>query len=81
VARDQDRLGRAVPLADDADGLDDRQRDRGELAEEPVLALREPLRELLQRVERPVIADEANDVPADPAHDLDEAVRFPLLER
>lgn len=39
----------------------------GEISQEPVLASREPRRQLLQRVESVAVADEANDVPVDPA--------------
>jgi hypothetical protein len=52
-----------------------------EPGEQPVLARREPRRQLLQREERLAEPCEANDVAADPALDLDEQLRRPLLER
>ena len=81
VAREQHRLVARAALADDADRLDRRQTELCERAQQPVLALREARRQLLQRVERAVVVDEADDVPADAARDVDEPRRLPLLER
>ena len=85
VARDQDGLellaGRRVTVGDDADRLDHRHLLVLELGQQPVLPPREPRRQLLQREERAADLDEANDVPMDPARDLDEPVRRPFLQR
>ena len=67
-------------LADDADDVDDRHLVRGERAEEPVLPARELGRQLLQRVDRAAVLDEADDVPVDAALDLDQPLRVPLFE-
>ena len=53
VARQQHRLVARAALADDADRLDRRQPELGERAQQPVLALREARRQLLQRVSAP----------------------------
>ena len=85
LARDEDRVElvscRVDALGDDADRLDDGHALLGELAQEPVLALGEALRQLLQRVVRPVQLDEADDVAADAAREVDEELRGPVLER
>jgi hypothetical protein len=80
VARDED-VRQVVALRDDADRLDRGDLAVGELAEQAVLAVGERRRELLQRVERAVQPDEADDVAADPAQHLDDALGGPLLER
>ena len=75
VARDQDRLqllaGRRVAVGDDADRLHDGHFLVLERGQKPVLAPREPRRQLLQREERSADLDEADDVPVDAARDLD----------
>ncbi len=81
VARDQDRVEVVVASGDDADRLDDRQRLALEAPQQRPLAARRPLGQLLQRVERAVVLDEAHDVAADAADQVDEARRLPLLER
>ena len=65
----------------DPDRVDDRHPVVRERAEQAVLAVRELVVDLLQRVERAVVLDEANDVPADPALDDREPLRLPLVER
>ena len=65
----------------DPDGVDDRHAVVRERAEQAVLAVRELVVDLLQRVERAVVLDEANDVPADSALDDREPLRLPLVER
>jgi len=81
VARHQHRLRAGAAVADDADRLDGRQAELGERAQQLVLALREPRRQFLERVEGAVVVDEANDVAADPALDVDEPWRLPAFER
>jgi hypothetical protein len=49
--------------------------------EEPVLACGEPGRQLLQREERAADPREPDDVPPDPALEVDEQLGRPLLER
>ena len=49
--------------------------------EEAVLALREALRQLLEREELAVVVDEAHDVGADAARGDDEALVIPVVER
>ena len=66
---------------DDPHGLDDRQAVARELAEQAVFPVREPVRQLLQRVEHTRVLDEANDVARDPALDDGEPVRLPFLQR
>ena len=71
IARHEDGLellacGREA-LRDDPDRLDGRHVLGAEVAEEPVLALGEPLRELLQREVGLGHLDEADDVPAESA--------------
>ena len=76
---DQHRL---EPFArEDAYDLHHGKLSRGQLPQQPVLAPGELVRQLLQRVDRPVVVDEAHDAAADPAHDAHEALGFPLLER
>ena len=81
VTGDQDGLEVARASAHDADDLDDGDRLVGQPPQEAVLAPGEPLRQLLERVDGAVVVDEPNDVAADPAHDLDEALVLPALER
>ena len=81
VARDQHAVQAVRAAAYPADHLDHGHRFLAEPAEQPVLAPGEALRELLQRVDAPVVLDEAHDVPADAAGHLDEALVLPLLER
>ena len=63
VARDQDRVEVAAAIGDDADGIDHRHLVGGERAQQPVLALRQLDRQLLERVQlRPqpaLVLDEA----------------------
>ena len=66
---------------DEPDRLDDRQALALEPAQQRPLAARRPLGQLLQRVERAVVLDEAHDVAADPADQVDDPLRLPLLER
>ena len=84
VARDQGALEVLASFGDDTDRVDDRHPGRCEPAQEPVLAARDRLRELLdgvdRRSQRVLVLDEAHDVPVDPAHDLDEPLRLPLGE-
>ena len=47
----------------------------------PYSRRREPLRQLLERVEHAVVVDEPHDVAVEPPRDLDDPVRLPLLER
>jgi hypothetical protein len=84
LPRDEDRV-ELVPrgvraLRDDPDRLDHGHAPLGELAQQPVLALGNALRQLLQRVVRPVQLDEADDVATDAARDVDMELRRPLLE-
>ena len=85
VPGDQDRVEVAAAVGDDADGVHHRHLVGRERAEQPVLALGQLDGQLLQRVElRPepaLVLDEADDVPVDPAHDLDQPLVRPLLER
>jgi hypothetical protein len=80
IARDQHRRQLAA-VGDDADHLDRRHLRLLERREQPVLAPRERLRQLLERVQPPVQLDEPDDVAADPAGRVDEAILRPRLER
>ena len=79
-ARDEDSV-EVASLGDDPDRFDCRDAAIAELDEVPVLALGDALRQLLQRVIRPVQVDEADDVAADAARDLDDEIVRPFLER
>jgi hypothetical protein len=81
VAGDQNRLVARAPLARHADGLDRRHPDLAERAQQPVLALRKARRQLLERVQRPLVVDEPHDMASEPTRDLDEPRRVPVLER
>ena len=81
VARDQDGVQVVAAAGDDPDRLDDRQALPLEAAQQRPLAARRALGQLLQRVERAVVLDEAHDVAADAADQVDEPLRLPLLER
>ncbi len=80
VARDQDGV-QAVAVDDDSDRIHGRYPAARQLAQQPVLALGQRLRDLLERVMRAVVFHEAHDVAPDPAHDLNEPARLPVLER
>ena len=64
-----------------ANDFDHRHLLAAELPQESILAPCELVGKLLQRVDRAVVVDETNDVPADAADDPYEPVGFPLLER
>ena len=81
VARDQHGVQVVAAAGDDPDRLDDRQALPLEAAQERPLAAGRTLGQLLQRVERAVVLDEAHDVAADAADQVDEPLRLPLLER
>ncbi len=81
VPGDQDRVEIVAPRGHDPDGLDDGERLSLQAAEERPLAPGGALRQLLDRVQRAVVLDEANDMAADPAHHGDEPVRLPVFER
>jgi hypothetical protein len=66
---------------DDSDGFHRRQALRVQRAQQPVLAVRDLVRKLLERVEDAVVLDEPHDVPADPACDHRQPLRLPLGER
>jgi hypothetical protein len=77
--RDDHRI-EVASLDDEPDGVDSRHTTLAQIDEEPVLAFGDALRQLLQRVVRPVQVDEPNDVAADAARDLDNQVLGPFLE-
>ena len=81
VTRDQNGFERVGGACDHPDDFDHRHLLAAELPQEPILAPCELVGKLLQRVDRAVVVDETNDVPADAAHDPYEPVGFPLLER
>ena len=66
---------------DDADRLDRRQADLRERAQQRYSRAARRRRQLLERVQRAVVVDEADDVAVDAARDLDEPRRLPLRER
>src|SRR5918996_445745 len=85
VARDEDggkllALPR-TPVPHDRDGRHRRQIVALQAPKEPVLALADLRRKLLQRVVRAVSLDEADDVTSDPALELDDELRGPPGER
>ena len=68
-------------FADDPDHLYHRHRCCRQLTQQPVLALGKPGRQLLERVEDPVVVNEAHDVTADPARHFHDSRRAPLRQR
>ena len=78
VTRDQDGLELRAPH--DADHLHDRDTLVGEPPQQVPLALGQPLGQLLERIQLPVVVDEADDVPADAADEGDDPLRLPLRE-
>src|SRR5439155_4575619 len=81
VAGDQDGVEVGAAARDDADDLHRGDRLVLEVPQQPVLALGQPLGQLLERIEAAVVVDEAHDVARDAAGDLDDPVLLPLLER
>jgi hypothetical protein len=65
----------------DADDLDARETVARELAQQVVFAVRVLVRQLLERVVRAVVLDEAHDVTADPRSTIARPLDVPLLER
>ena len=78
VPRDEDRLQVVASSSRNPDDLDDGHLLLLEGPKQAVLAPGERLRNLLQRVQRAVVLDEAHDVPADATHDLDETLGRPV---
>jgi hypothetical protein len=70
-----------VAVHDDADGAHRRHLLLLEPPQEPVLALGEPRRQLLQREDVKLVLDEADDVAVDAALDLDDELGAPVGER
>jgi hypothetical protein len=81
VPRDQHGAEVVAATGDEPDRLDHRQSLAFEPAEQRPLSPRRPVGQLLERVERAVVLDESNDVPADPADQRDETWRAPVLQR
>ena len=81
VPREQHRFLARAALAGDAHRFDHGDAHAAQRAEQPVLARGEARRQFLQRVQRAVVVDEANDVTVDSGGDVDEARRLPLRER
>jgi len=80
VTRDEDGV-QPRAIARDADALDRREAVAPQRAQEPVLLVREPVVDLLERVEPAAALDETDDVAADPAVDDRQERWIPLLER
>ncbi len=81
MTRDQDRVHLVWPFGDQPDRLDDGQPLPVQAPQQRVLASCGPFGKLLERVQRTFVLDEAHDVPADAADQVDEALGLPLLER
>ncbi len=78
----QDRVAVRAAVHRDADHLDGGNAQLGQGPQQPVLAPREPLVDLLERVQRAVVHGEPDDVPRDPAlPDLDQPLVLPGLQR
>ena len=92
VASDQDSVellgggGRRLPpssraIGDDADPLHGRHPCLTELTKEPVLSLGQPLGQLLQGVQDPLVVHESNHVACDAPRDLDQPIGLPRFQR
>ena len=78
---DQDRVEVGPAVRDDAHHLDHGHRLRRQVTQQPVLAPRQRLGQLLERVDRVVVAREPDHVAADAAEELHEPLVIPVLER